>query len=527
MLENLDYTLLCTGVLVIFFILVTIFFMLGREKLLMSKQNIALKNEIDNAQKYFDIAGAMILVLDKEHHVIKINRRGCEIMGYRADEMIGKNWIENFLPIRYRTKVMEVSSDVQKEPTSYSEFTNPVLTKEGTEKVIFWRNTTLKDENGLVIGIVTSGEDITERINSEKLIQESELFYRTIFATVDEAIFILEENFVIDCNARALILLKMSKEDIIGSYIQNSIRRFECPGHSFDEYLTQASEGVASIVRCSLLLSGEINENKIIEVTINTLGARQKNRLLLSIRDMTQHLEQESKLLANMRQAQMGEMISNIAHQWRQPLTIISSIVSQIRLQENRKNESDASLIEKNMNIEKQIQYLSQTITDFRDFFNPNKSKEYVIISKMLGNALNLLDHAIKSHGIMVEYVIRHDSEVFLVQNEVLQVIMVLLKNSLDAFVENEIESGHIMIVIDQIEGHAIMTIQDNAGGIPPNIINNIFLPYYTTKTQSIGTGIGLSMSKTIIEDHCNGSIAVESENDCTTFTIKLPLEEN
>lgn len=527
MLEIFDYSLFCELESLLFVLLIASILMLRKEKLLINKQNIMLKNEINNAQTYFDIAGVMILVLDKDNNVIKINKRGCEIMGYDADEMIGKNWIENFLPIRYRTKVVEVSSDIQKRSNTYSEFTNPVLTKEGIEKVIFWRNTSLIDENGLVIGVVTSGEDITERINSERLIQESELYYRTIFSTVGEAIFILEDNFVIDCNVMALTLLKMSKEDIIGSYIENSTRKFECPGHSFDEYLAKAAKGISSMMRCSLLISREMNENKIIDVTINTLGAGQKNRLLLSIRDVTQRLDQESKLLTNMRQAQMGEMISNIAHQWRQPLTIISSIVSQIRLQENRKEITDESLIAKSMDIEKQIQYLSQTITDFRDFFNPNKSKEYVLISQILGNALNLLDHAIKSHGMVIEYVIRHDSEVFLVQNELLQVMIVLLKNSLDAFVENKIEDAKVMIIIDQIDTYAIITIKDNAGGIAPDIIKNIFLPYYTTKTQSIGTGIGLSLSKTIIEDHCNGFIDVESENDCTTFTVKLPLEES
>ncbi|MDP2077086.1 MAG: PAS domain S-box protein [Sulfuricurvum sp.] len=525
--KDLIHTFLSIGELLLFFILIAMILMLRRQKFLLMKQNKEIMREYNNTQNYFDIAAAMILVLDKNHNVIRINKRGCEIMGYRADEIIGKNWIENFLPVRCRKKAIDVSNEIKRKRNHYNEFTNPILTKEGKEKVIFWKNASLKDENDLPIGIVTSGEDITERINSERVIQESELFYRTIFSTVHDAIFILEDNCIIDCNLTALRLLKMNREEIIGRHIKNSILKFECPVHPFDNYLTAASAGTSSTLRCSLILTGDIIENKVTDVTISSLGSRQKNRLLLSVHDITEHLDQKSKLLRNMRQAQMGEMISNIAHQWRQPLTIVNSIVSQIGLQENIKEEPNKLLIEKTKEIEKQIQYLSQTITDFRDFFHPNKSKERIIVSRIIDKALSLIDHAIESHGVTIEYRIEHDSEVFLFQNEVLQVILVLLKNSLDAFAENEIEGAQITIKIDQIDEYAIITMKDNAGGIDKNIIKNIFLPYYTTKIQSAGTGIGLSLSKTIIEDHCNGFIDVQSENHCTIFTIKLPLEEN
>jgi PAS domain S-box-containing protein len=400
MLENLDYTLLYTGVLVIFFILVAISLMLHREKLLISKQNITLKNEIDNAQNYFDIAGTMILVLDKDNHVIKINRRGCEIMGYRADEMLGKNWIENFLPIRYRTKVMDVSSDVQKIPNSYSEFTNPVLTKEGTEKIIFWRNTSLVDENGLAIGVVTSGEDISQKLENEML------------------------------------------------------------------------------------------------------------------------------LLTSMRQAQMGEMISIIAHQWSQPLTIVNSISAHIRIKELTKKDSNELLMENMTEIEKQVVYLSQTITDFKDFFRPDRPKELVQTSQIIHNAVNLIDYAIKNNGVSIEEIILQDSELFIFSNELLQIILTLLKNSIDAFTDNNIVEGKIVITIDKTDTYNTIMFKDNAGGIPSNIIEKIFQPYFTTKSDRNGTGLGLSMCKMIIEDHLNGSITVVSEDQYTTFTINLSTEE-
>lgn len=397
---TLPLALTTSMVLLLYFILLFTIVMLRRQKLLIAHQHIALMREKDNTQNYFDIVGVMILVLDKENNVIKINQRGCEIMGYSADEMIGKNWVENFLPIPYRTKVMEISSDIQKIPNSYSEFTNPILTKEGTEKVISWRNASLKDENGLVIGVVTSGEDITKKLEDEML------------------------------------------------------------------------------------------------------------------------------LLTNMRQAQMGEMISIIAHQWRQPLAIVNSISAHIRIKELLKEDSNDFLIENMTEVEKQVVYLSQTISDFSDFFRPDRPKDLVKTSKIVHNAVNLVDHAIKNKGVVIEEIIIHDSELFIFSNELLQVILTLLKNSMDAFADNSIIEGKITITIDKTDEYNTIAYKDNAGGIPSDIIGKIFQPYFTTKSDQNGTGLGLSMCKMIVENHLNGSINAVSVDQYTTFTINLSTEE-
>lgn len=214
-----------------------------------------------------------------------------------------------------------------------------------------------------------------------------------------------------------------------------------------------------------------------------------------------------------------------IAHQWRQPLAIINAITSQMRLQELMKDENDLLLIENLIKIEEQSVHLSRTITDYRDFFRPDKPKELFYISTLIDHALNLIDHTLKNHGITIKKVSMKDPKLTSYRNEVLQVLIALLKNALDAFEENNTPQGMITIVIDQDDRFVIVSIHDNASGISPEIMNKLFIPYFTTK-RKYGTGLGLYMSKVIVEEHCAGVLEVMSEESETTFTIKLPYQK-
>ena len=142
------------------------------EEITMRKNaEMALKTEKEKAENYLNIVGVMILVLDTDKNVKLINRRGCEILGYTADEIIGKNWMENFIPERLRGDIHALGDNlIQKKEFTFSSYENPVLNKSGEERLILWNNTPLFDENGKNIGILTSGEDITEQKASEQQI---------------------------------------------------------------------------------------------------------------------------------------------------------------------------------------------------------------------------------------------------------------------------------------------------------------------------------------------------------------------
>ncbi|MFZ3052736.1 MAG: MASE3 domain-containing protein [Sulfuricurvum sp.] len=385
----------------------------------------------------------------------------------------------------------------------------------------------LRDKiNGSIIGVVGAYTDITDIRQTQIKLKESEKFYRTVFASVHEAILILENHIVVDCNALALSLFDIGRAKLIGSNILSLPYEIECKEESFHHYLDLAYQGEYVSIQCSLHLKNLPEEIKIVEFTLSGFAEKDENKLVMLARDITARAEEERTYRMQMRQAQMGEMISMIAHQWRQPLAIINAIISRMRLEVMLSGEEGA-FSDNLIKIEEQSAHLSQTISAYRDFFRPDKPKEYFDISVLIHNAMNLIDHTLKNHGIMIETVLRHDSNLLTYRNEILQVLIALLKNSLDAFVENEIINGKILIILDRDADYCILRIRDNAGGIAPEVINKLFTPYFTTKTKNNGTGLGLYMSKMIIQDHCNGFLEVESENTESIFTIKLPFEKD
>ena len=485
---------------------------------------VALQCEKETAQKYLDIVDVLILVIGIDKKVQLLNRRGCEIIGYNFDEVVGKSWIENFLPVRFRQEIMEVSDKLMEANKIASYHENPILTKNGEERLIAWRNTPLFDQENNFIGILCSGEDITDIRKTQQQLNESEEFYRTIFSSVNEAILILHDNIITDCNELALELFEKESFELIGANIFDSADNIECRSENMRFHLETAYRGMDTIAECSLTL--HTKEIKVVEFTLSSLGITSENKLIMIARDLTKKIESERLFSLQTRQAQMGEMISMIAHQWRQPLAIINAITTQMRFKEYMSGNEDS--IEQNnlIKIEEQCTHLSQTISEYRDFFRPDKPKEYFELSLLLLHALNLIEHTLKNQGIEIEEVIGNAPKIFSYRNEILQVLIALLKNSLDAFEDNELENGKITLILENDDTYCILSIHDNAGGITPENMNKLFIPYFTTKNKNDGTGLGLYMSKMIIQDHCQGILDVQSHNCETTFTIKIPYEK-
>ncbi len=235
---------------------------------------------------------------------------------------------------------------------------------------------------------------------------------------------------------------------------------------------------------------------------------------------------QQSKMAA------MGEMIENIAHQWRQPLSLISTCASGIKLQKDMNVLDDKILDESIDNIVETSYHLSSTIDDFREFFKQNKQKSLFETSKLFNKALKLLSPKLQNKSIhLVDNI--ENIPMKTLDNELIHVIMNLLNNAYDVLeADDELDKKLILINAYEKNNHYIITIQDNAKGIDSSIIDRVFEPYFTTKHKSQGTGIGLYMSKEIIERHLHGTLSVKNctftyENSTHTgasFKIKLPL---
>ena len=270
----------------------------------------------------------------------------------------------------------------------------------------------------------------------------------------------------------------------------------------------------------------ELNQTLEKRVHDKTRELEELNKTLeMRVKDEISKNEEKQKVMFwQSRLASLGQMLANIAHQWRQPLTELNLAMFSMKKAARNDDEKELSkFYDESKNI---IKNMSQTIDDFTNFFRPQKEKYPFKLSNSINESLTLLDNIIKAEMISVKTDLE-EMEVLGVSNELTQVIINLIKNSTDAFVSNGILIREINIKTKKEKDFALIEVQDNAGGISKENIEKIFEPYFTTKHQSRGTGLGLFMSKMICEQGLDGYLDVKSKKGLTTFSIKIPLVYN
>ena len=249
--------------------------------------------------------------------------------------------------------------------------------------------------------------------------------------------------------------------------------------------------------------------------------------------EIDKNIINEKMILEQSKMAAMGEMLESIAHQWRQPLSVITTAASGMKMQKEYDMLDDEVFNESTDSIISAAMHLSETIDDFRDFFKPNKKKETYKIEDSFKRAKELLSSKFKNRDIeTIENI--DNSELFGLVNELVQVFMNILNNAKDALEETEDSRRLIFIDIETCDDFININIKDSAGGVPNNIINQIFESHFTTKGDKDGTGIGLYMTKQIIVEHLKGEISVrnieyeyeENKYKGALFNIVLPLKQ-
>ena len=244
---------------------------------------------------------------------------------------------------------------------------------------------------------------------------------------------------------------------------------------------------------------------------------------LISANNAQELMQKEKQLLQQSRLAQMGEMLSMIAHQWRQPLSAISATSASLILKSQLDRLDNKSAEELGKKISDYAQHLSSTIDDFRNFFKPNKESKKTTYKELITSVLNIVETSIKNNNIVLNQKLQNEIQFYTYQNELKQVILNFIKNAEDILKEKKIQNPTIIIETD---GYTLR-VKDNAGGVPNKIIDKVFDPYFSTKTQKNGTGLGLYMSKTIIEGHCGGKLSVYNDDEGAVFEIELPTCQN
>ena len=269
-------------------------------------------------------------------------------------------------------------------------------------------------------------------------------------------------------------------------------------------------------LECGLYVEKEYRDELI--YTIEAL--KQKDLALLA--SLKALKEKEEFLFQKAKMADMGEMIGNIAHQWRQPLAINNTIISILKEKSQREILENSELMVKLKEMENNIQYMSKTIDDFMRFYHPGKRKTNFSVSDVIEHALTIMEPMIKKAGIAIHFKDFGVSYISGYMNEYTQVVVSLLTNAKDVLIQREIENAEINIVLSENENRIVLSISDNAGGIPKENIHRIFDPYFTTKHKSMGTGLGLYISKMIIEKNMGGTLSAKNTAEGAVFHISM-----
>ena len=351
--------------------------------------------------------------------------------------------------------------------------------------------------------------------------------FKSLFNSTMEVIVIHDKGICVDANNVAIKFLKLNtKSELIGKDLLEFI------DDKYKDLLIKNYKKNTLPYEFDIIVKGIKHTCLGQEKFIKLNGKKVK---LSTIIDITELKAKDKLLFQQSKMASMGEMIGNIAHQWRQPLSVISTCASGIKFEKEFNQISDERLYESLDLIVENTQYLSKTIDDFRNFFKADKIIEDFCINESILRVLKLLKSSIQNHNIQVETHLNGDLIINGYPNEFLQVLVNIINNAKDALMTQDINARFMNIKTFIKNKRCVIEVNDNGGGVDETIVSKIFDPYFTTKHKSQGTGIGLYMSHQIVVEHMKGSIYaknIEFIKDKKNYkgcslVIVLPIKEN
>lgn len=501
-----------------------------------------LLNERNRAQEYFDIAGVMLLVLNREGTVTSINKKGCDILGYPESEIIGKNWFKHFIPNEIQDNLLAKFKNMIKEGHDKTEqHENNIVNKAGEHRLIEWTNRLLNAPSGKIVGVLSAGDDITKKKQTEKALAEEQARFKLLSEVTQEGLVFHKGGVIIDVNPAFERISGYTREELID---KNGLDFLVHPRAK-----SEVSQNIQQHKNKTYHFKG-IRKNKTtiyVEVEPREMQYQGEVVRVASIRDITEKVKIEKQLESQrLRSMQadrlhaLGEMAAGVAHELNQPLAAISAISERIGLRiESNLPIDDEQLTNMSNDILSMVERMSDIIEHMQIFSRDNSqdSASAFYIQDVISDALKFTQAQLKSHGIDIQIDIPEVlSPCWGWPRQIEEVLLNLITNARHALDDkyetvrkfsgsDTIWSPEFSIrVQEKAEANSIcIHVSDNGSGIPNDILTKIFNPFFTTKEVGKGTGLGLSISHSIIQKH-NGTIEVENRPDeGVTFLIQLP----
>ncbi len=515
-----------------------------------------LRKEKEKVQTYLDIAGVIILILDCTGAVLQINRKGQEILELPRNEIVGKNWFNCFIEDSIRDKVHRDFQEIvtgKREPRP--QYTNPITTREGFERIIAWRDSIIRDESGQITGTLSSGEDITDRWQAENQLRVQKTYFEKLFASSPDAIVLLDmNNSIIMANIRFIELFGYS--------------RAELHGRCINDLIIPEGREAESLETTQVVLDGKLVEFETVRknknnqpIDVSVTGApiildnsqlavygiyrditdrKQKEKELSNYQEHLQDLveqrtkelqEKQAQLAHSGRLASLGEMATGVAHELNQPLSIIraqAELLKMIYCKQDQGNEMDRDLD----NIINEVERATRIIDHMRGFARKTMSyPELVDIADPVNGSLVFFREQFRVNDIDLK--VEQEANLPKVRinpQKLEQVIVNFMSNAryaVDKMAENAGPGYQRIVTIrsffSESEDSVVIEVADNGIGMSPDEKEHCIEPFFTTKEVGEGTGLGLSIVHNIIREF-QGQLMVDSApGNGTEFRIAIP----
>lgn len=453
-----------------------------------------------------------------------------DFLGISSESLINKNFYF-FIDKKEKDRVKKAFTNSIINKTPILDFPITYIQKNSLECSVILNAVPVLDENGEVCSFEGYNKELAyDKKLHDKHVLETRLkaaHQQQIIEEIHDSVISTDlDGKIIAWNSGSEVLLGYRASEVIGKHIsfiyleeelsslEQNIKHLMEKGQTYStvHLMTKSKK----VLTCNLSLSILRDENSI---PIGMVGYSQ---------DITDMKKAEDTLAQQARMVQMGEMLSMIAHQWRQPLNAISLTSANLRLKfefeeydlkpAKEFNRCKEDLEEAFENIEEYIATLSTTINDFKNFYATDKKFTLVKLENIVNKAMDIIGISFSKHKIELLKEYTSDELVEVYENELMQVILNILKNAEDNFLERNIENPVIKIIIKDKK----ILISDNGGGIESKIMKEIFDPYFSTKAEKNGTGLGLYLSKIIVEEHHKGNISVENRDNGACFKLEF-----
>jgi PAS domain S-box-containing protein len=488
--------------------------------------------ELENIKQRYEYAikGSSVGLWDWDikNNCVYFSPKWKEMLGYRDDEIVNEffEWQDRVHPSDLQRALDDIKQSHENKDIPYKNI-HRLRHKDGHWVWILDRGQTYFDSDGNAVRMVGFHTDITELKELEVQLKESKKLFDMFMNNVPYVVVIKDEDHKIIYENKISKIYHKNKT-VIGKGARENL------GAELGEKIDKISTKAQKLGKAEDVVEYVFDDQTLVFRALAFAIPQENGKVYVGMiyidittqKNLADELAQQKELMiAQSQHAAMGEMISMIAHQWRQPISVIAMDANNILVDIELESLEVDSLKEEINNIIEQTQHLSKTIDDFRDFFKPNKDKDHVLVSDVFEESMQVIEKSLVNNNIEIIKDFSDVSKVDIFSREMLQVFLNIIKNAKEVLVENLEDNRYIQNKIYEDDENIIVEISDNGGGINDKYIDKIFDPYFSTKDEKNGTGLGLYMSKIIIEKHIKGSIEVENRDDGAVFIIKIPKE--